>query len=111
MEAWASVDATSQNSGHGCRRFNQVVPQSLRKAGIEDLALLLAVLRERRCRETLDHTPGGCQPSPLVTDTLASPAHVFHTPAASGSAKPSTSPFLFSGGTVRSGPAPTLGEV
>lgn len=33
MEAWASVDATSQNSGHRCRRFNQVVSQSLRKVG------------------------------------------------------------------------------
>lgn len=47
----------------------------------------------------------------LVTATLPSPAHVFHTSPPSGGNRLSENPFLFSRVTVNSVPASTFLEV
>lgn len=103
MEAWASADATSQNSSHRGRRSGQVVPRSLGKAG------------DRGRRHTARSSQGEAAQGDARTGRLLAlstchrhaslPSSRFPH-SASGSTELSESPFLFSRVTVLCLPPP-----
>lgn len=72
IEAWASVDATSQNSSHRCSWSDEVVPQSLGKGRDRGPHYIACCAQGEAALEMLEHALGVCRASPLATDTLPS---------------------------------------